>query len=830
MPDPLKDVNETTSPLANFEIIKEIGRGRSCTVQLAKWKSKKNLPVVLKIYNEDGMSRSKRDALRREARLPVLLRAHNVYHICQVFWAFTHGNQFVIVMQHCEKGSLLQVLSREGSAMFEPDACRRLAVPMLLTLAHMHSRHIMHGDIKLENLFVTERDDILLGDFGLSRTVHEPFKAVIGTLECMAPEILRIPQRANMESEDSFRQLLAECPGIGVQVDIWALGVTFYEAVCGHCPWPSSTKDGLRADIIANNVREMPPEVSSLAKSFALSMMTYDVAKRPTPQQLLQHDFVRRHVGSVQHLLPPGWLVKQYSNIPRERCSASLVSRTHLGRSVTPSAQDPSSLIGYMHSLNRESADVRAGSAVYDSKANILHTPVTQKGRPLSVAQALGLAPHQLQPDQHQAYASGLAQSLCAMDSAAHEGARRSALPPPGSAERFAPVPYPGAAPKFVNQGHGSTQMQTFGSHLMHFLSGFSNRSTSRAQIGNSTDPVSGMRNAVVSPTSLGRTSAATDSLSALSQIIASGVLSGPTPEELTAALSVLPFDGQSASAAGGNLGPPSDASMWRHALGGTPHGAPGRTLGGETLPGLMRSRQPGVARSLSNLYGGIPEHGYPANIDQLASGFLPSGSAMPHAPSTWSSPGHVASAAALPPRGAQNLQAQPSYMLLHPDAGTSGQQMRSMNWAQSAGSALCQPSDAQFVPAAAPESAAPPHPRSALGTQPTVYDASCALSTSAQRNAAGVPNRGAASNDRGMSALQMPSAGSWSNAGASAALMIHSANALQAATLPSSNFPASGTLPSRHNPADCAVELEAAREAHRSASENVRGDGQSRV
>jgi serine/threonine protein kinase len=67
-------------------------------------------------------------------------------------------------------------------------------------------------------------------------------KTLMGTIDFMAPEILRVPRRQHFASDALYRAALQACPGFGLPVDVWALGVTVYEALSGRRPWLSRDK------------------------------------------------------------------------------------------------------------------------------------------------------------------------------------------------------------------------------------------------------------------------------------------------------------------------------------------------------------------------------------------------------------------------------------------------------------------------------------------------------------------------------------------------------------------------------------------------------------
>ena len=89
-------------------------------------------------------------------------------------------------------------------------------------IAYLHSRHIIHRDIKSDNILLTARGDIKIADFGYAVQLtkqQQARKSRVGTVCWMAPEII-LGQRKYT-----------------TKVDIWALGIFALECANGDAPY-----------------------------------------------------------------------------------------------------------------------------------------------------------------------------------------------------------------------------------------------------------------------------------------------------------------------------------------------------------------------------------------------------------------------------------------------------------------------------------------------------------------------------------------------------------------------------------------------------------------
>eukprot|EP00201_Polytomella_parva_P004381 CAMPEP_0175074898 /NCGR_PEP_ID=MMETSP0052_2-20121109/21625_1 /TAXON_ID=51329 ORGANISM="Polytomella parva, Strain SAG 63-3" /NCGR_SAMPLE_ID=MMETSP0052_2 /ASSEMBLY_ACC=CAM_ASM_000194 /LENGTH=403 /DNA_ID=CAMNT_0016343373 /DNA_START=105 /DNA_END=1313 /DNA_ORIENTATION=- len=119
--------------------------------------------------------------------------------------------------------------------------CVNIIAPLLRVLEKMHALRLVHRDIKPENLFLSKSGSLRVGDYGLAidSSRELPFSRS-GTLDYMAPEVLKNPEISSLNEMDSVtREQLAQL-GVtpyGCEVDIWACGVLAFELIIGKPPF-----------------------------------------------------------------------------------------------------------------------------------------------------------------------------------------------------------------------------------------------------------------------------------------------------------------------------------------------------------------------------------------------------------------------------------------------------------------------------------------------------------------------------------------------------------------------------------------------------------------
>jgi serine/threonine-protein kinase len=175
----------------------------------------------------------------REARLASTLRHPSLVEVYDV--SVERG---FLVMEYLPGGSLAQRLAA-GERLTAVQA-RRMALDIIAGLEAAHHRGVVHRDVKPANVFFDARGTAKLGDFGVAHLVdlgQTQTGGLIGTLAYMSPE------------------QITGAP-ISIAADLYALGVTLFEAVTGRLPF-------LGPDFVAQHLGEPPPSATEIAPDLA---------------------------------------------------------------------------------------------------------------------------------------------------------------------------------------------------------------------------------------------------------------------------------------------------------------------------------------------------------------------------------------------------------------------------------------------------------------------------------------------------------------------------------------------------------------------------------
>jgi serine/threonine protein kinase len=236
-------------------------------------------PVAIKVIKVDD--KAKRDQLINEIR--GLVQAQGCPYLVQWYAGFANSTnlQVSVALEFMDLGSLADLKKRMANKGMSGAASNHVAAisaQVTLGLCHLHSKHILHRDIKLENILHNREGRVKLTDFGIAKDLDATLAVAgtfVGTVTYMSPE----------------RCLGEDYTFIS---DIWSVGMVIYEISTGNYPF----KDISSFPALFDHLCEKPePRLDEGAYppeqcEYVANSLVRDVAKRWDAERLLTHPFV----------------------------------------------------------------------------------------------------------------------------------------------------------------------------------------------------------------------------------------------------------------------------------------------------------------------------------------------------------------------------------------------------------------------------------------------------------------------------------------------------------------------------------------------------------
>lgn len=282
---------------------RQLGKGRASEVVFA-FDVASGEHTAVKVIDKETSRPTDRIFAEKEVAIRMSVQ-HST--IVQTLDIFESPFDLFLVMEYMGGGSLSRRLSKRGSPLTEGEA-RVIMARLFSALAYLHSRGIVHRNVKPENILLDFADEYRwpetakLSDFGLACTVDDPDAClkVVGTPEFLAPEA------STMVNGPGGRRQVA----FGNEVDMWAAGVTMYNVLSLELPFDGdSTPDILRSsrsgkfEFSSTTFDKVSPE----AKSLVRSLINPDRRKRLTAVTVLQHSWFDKALDSNGRVVTRGF-------------------------------------------------------------------------------------------------------------------------------------------------------------------------------------------------------------------------------------------------------------------------------------------------------------------------------------------------------------------------------------------------------------------------------------------------------------------------------------------------------------------------------------------
>ncbi|CAL8273976.1 unnamed protein product [Merluccius merluccius] len=266
--------------VGNYRLLKTIGKGNFAKVKLARH-ILTGREVAIKIIDKTQLNPNSLQKLFREVRIMKILNHPN---IVKLFEVIETDRTLYLIMEYASGGEVFDYLVAHGR-MKEKEARAKFR-QIVSAVQYCHQKHIVHRDLKAENLLLDADMNIKIADFGFSNefTLGNKLDTFCGSPPYAAPELFQGKKYD------------------GPEVDVWSLGVILYTLVSGSLPFDGQNLKELRERVLRGKYR-IPFYMSTDCENLLKRFLVLNPAKRGTLEQIMKDRWINAGFDE-DHLKP----------------------------------------------------------------------------------------------------------------------------------------------------------------------------------------------------------------------------------------------------------------------------------------------------------------------------------------------------------------------------------------------------------------------------------------------------------------------------------------------------------------------------------------------
>lgn len=311
--------------MQKYKKVKTIGKGSFGYAVLVRNVEEKDNLMVMKIIDIEKMSSKQKEEALTEIKC---LKTVDNPFIIKYRESFIEKKALCIVMDYADGGNLYTMINDyKARKEYIPETLvLDIFSQICLAIEHVHSKNILHRDLKTQNIFLMKDRQVKLGDFGVSRILQHTYdlaKTAIGTPYYLSPEICQ------------------EMP-YNHKSDIWSLGCILYEMLSLNHAFDALSMKGLILKILQGNFPSPPSHYSAELTNLLNALLQTNPDRRPSIEEVLNHPSVANTVKNLR---------KIYNQTPNQYAPIINSNITPSNAASRSKIEYPSSLVGLNNNL-----------------------------------------------------------------------------------------------------------------------------------------------------------------------------------------------------------------------------------------------------------------------------------------------------------------------------------------------------------------------------------------------------------------------------------------------------------------------------------------------
>ena len=264
--------------LSYYKIGRSIGRGAFGKVNLALHVLSGHI-VAIKSFNK---TKNNFPIHKIKCEIKIMQKLRNNKKIVKLLESFENEKYFFIIMENVIGGNLLNAINK--MTKLSETISRNIFIQLIETIKYIHSKGIVHRDIKPDNILLNLNNSIKLCDFGVSKEIK---KGQLITDSCGTPAFIA-------------PEILLDDPYDPYKTDIWSSGVVLYVMVSGFFPFTGINESQLHKNILSGKFPKLK-NISNNLNDLINKILEKDPNKRITIDEILNHPWIKNQENGINY-------------------------------------------------------------------------------------------------------------------------------------------------------------------------------------------------------------------------------------------------------------------------------------------------------------------------------------------------------------------------------------------------------------------------------------------------------------------------------------------------------------------------------------------------